>query len=76
MLNQKTSRLFVTNSKANFDLFANQKHQTTCVSPTQNGPPLSRNLEKYASGSTAGERYGKSSLIQFDSGNVTINKEE
>ncbi len=75
-MNKKASRLFVTNSKANFDLFATQKHQTTCVSPTQNGPPLSRNPEKIVSGSTAGEKYGKTSLIQFDSGIVTIAKEE
>jgi hypothetical protein len=71
MQSQKDSRNFVHDIKANFELFDNQKHQTTCVSPNENGQQISRNPLKIVHGSTAGE-YGGSSLIKFDSGSMIV----
>ena len=71
MQNQKDLRQLVPHIKANFELFATQKIQTTCVSPNKNGPQISRNPLKIVHGSTAGG-YGRSSLIKFDSGSMIV----
>ena len=63
----------MTNIKANFELFDNQKHQTTCFSPNENASQISRNPPKIVPlhGITAGG-YGRSSLIKFDCGSMIV----
>jgi len=75
MQNQKDLRQLIPHIKDNFELFADQKHQTMCVSPNVDGPQISRNPLKIVHGSTAGG-YGRRSLIKLDSGSMIVGEKE